>query len=436
MEDDMINNSYQNDIAAQVRLPNVTVYGRDRRPTTRRPYFVSSRTGQANYGDLEKMYTAATAGMLPNIFTAARNFAQGDFQKGFVNLGWTNDVQRGPDGTTYAVVAPGILNGTGNAEQMAANTAREVANARKFFIELQDRARGFVKGGEQGMPMNAMVPVNETGLSVRSVNPIAFDNPVTNPAERQAALDFLRENPQMKDLVDTRIQPGVVEDWTYPYDAMVRHGLRKPVVTANRYTRKAAEEAVQETPRRWFTSPGPSANLGFSENWNYLPDPITAERVQRARAAQAPVAQEVSQTPVIEPTITPQPVQRPVIKLKEGVKGDYRKTYQQNLADDKAAGVGRRARRDFQQQVALSSSDGRAANAGRPNEKAIRDMAEHIDRYPASVQRGFEKVLLKIAKSAAKQGFRPTREEMLKDSRAKSYLKEQLEKIKRGLLNQ
>ena len=71
--------------------------------------WVSPKTSQLNYGDLEKAYTAVTAGLFPNVLTAARNFSQGDLQKGFVNLGWTNDVQHGPDGTSYAVVAPGIL---------------------------------------------------------------------------------------------------------------------------------------------------------------------------------------------------------------------------------------------------------------------------------------------------------------------------------------
>jgi hypothetical protein len=47
--------------------------------------------------------------------TAARNFVEGDIQKGFVNLGWAADAQQTPNGTTYGVVAPGILSGTGEA---------------------------------------------------------------------------------------------------------------------------------------------------------------------------------------------------------------------------------------------------------------------------------------------------------------------------------
>ena len=84
---------------------SVTVTGK--KPNTYK--WVSPKTNQLNYGDLEKAYTAVTAGLFPNVLTAARNFSQGDLQKGFVNLGWTNDVQHGPDGTTYAVVSPGIL---------------------------------------------------------------------------------------------------------------------------------------------------------------------------------------------------------------------------------------------------------------------------------------------------------------------------------------
>lgn len=59
----------------------------------KRPYWVTAKTKQLNYGDLEKGYTAATAGMLPNYLTAARNFVQGDIQEGLVNLGMTTDTQ-------------------------------------------------------------------------------------------------------------------------------------------------------------------------------------------------------------------------------------------------------------------------------------------------------------------------------------------------------
>jgi hypothetical protein len=65
--------------------------GQPKEPTIKRPYWITARTKQLNYGDLEKGFTAATAGVFPNYLTAARNFVQGNIQEGLVNLGMIAD---------------------------------------------------------------------------------------------------------------------------------------------------------------------------------------------------------------------------------------------------------------------------------------------------------------------------------------------------------
>jgi len=78
--------------------------GQPEEPTMKRPYWVTARTKQLDYGDLEKAYTAATAGILPNYLTAARNFVQGDIADGLRRLGYTSETQYTPDGIMYSTV--------------------------------------------------------------------------------------------------------------------------------------------------------------------------------------------------------------------------------------------------------------------------------------------------------------------------------------------
>lgn len=86
-----------------------------------------------------------------------------------------------------------------------------------------------------------------------------FENYVANPAERAAAQDYIRElkqsnmydqfleqNPGYR--INTRVQPGVSEDWAYPQEVMIRHGLRKPVQTANRSAVQVEQKRV--APRK------------------------------------------------------------------------------------------------------------------------------------------------------------------------------------------
>lgn len=315
--------------------------GQPEEPTIHRPYWVTARNKQLDYNDLEKGYTAATAGMLPNVLTAARNFAQGDLESGFINLGWTNDTQTAPDGTQYAIVAPGVLNGS-PVGVGTSRTAQDVARMRAAYTDLPNTSRGFVRGLEQGMPTSAMVPVNETGLSVRTVNPVAYENPVTNPAERQAALDFLEENPQMKDLVETKIRPGISEDWEYPYKTKVKYGMRKPVTSTNKYTRQAAEQSTSAQPVK---------------------------------------------TPVIQSTPAS-------VKTSQQRSRDYYR----EVVEDKAYGIGKRKRRDFNSTKMLSDGDARHVNVGRPSSRTARSVWENIKNYPESVWRDMNKLLKKYAK--------------------------------------
>lgn len=104
-----------------------------------------------------------------------------------------------------------------------------------------------------------------------------FKNYVANPAERAAAMDYIQElkrtgqykqflerNPGYK--IDTQIRPGVSEDWSYPNDVMIKHGLRKPVVkqkpaqqqvtvpkkTAQQRSRQYYREKVEDREQRIF----------------------------------------------------------------------------------------------------------------------------------------------------------------------------------------
>ena len=221
--------------------------------------------------------------------------------------------------------------------------------------------------------LNKGIPPN---VGIKAPTGKVFRIPAFNPAEAQAARDFIKSegkaffenNPKV--VIETTARPGVSEDWAYPYDVMVRHGLRKPITTE-------------------------------------------------------------------KPTITVTgKEEKPIIKLPEGKTGDYRKTYNRNRADDKENHIGRQERREFQEQKALSSDDPRTANNGRPREARIRDMFDHIQNYPRSVQKGLERVIKNVIKGAAKQGIVISPEKTFSDPRVKRYLKDQLEILEKGLLNQ
>ena len=92
-------------------------------------------------------------------------------------------------------------------------------------------------------------------LRVRNV----YDNYVANPAERAAALDYIQDlkqsnqydqfflnNPGYK--IKTKVEPGVSEDWLYPEEVMVRHGLKKPVVNKPRSTTQVQQKPI--APRK------------------------------------------------------------------------------------------------------------------------------------------------------------------------------------------
>ena len=120
-----------------------------------------------------------------------------------------------------------------------------------------------------GVSAEDMNPYLQTGIapSPGRISPKSFKtltvadkykNYIANPAERAAAQDyvrdlkqsgrynqFLKDNPGYK--IDTEVEPGISEDWQYPYDVMVKHGLRKPVVTTNTYTKP---QVRQITPKK------------------------------------------------------------------------------------------------------------------------------------------------------------------------------------------
>ena len=195
--------------------------------------------------------------------------------------------------------------------------------------------------------------------------------------------------------------------------------LKSFIIPAMNPAEAAAARDFMKTPeyKRFIkTNPGTiietKARPGISSDWSYPQDVMIRHGLRK----------------------NPIKVTDQTSKIPEGKSGNYQKTYNQNLADDKREHIGKRQRRDFQQKIALSSSDGRRANAGKPNERNIRYVFDNIENYPQSVQKGLERVIKSIAKSADKQGITINREDMIKDSRVKRYLKEQLEQLKNGLL--
>lgn len=288
-------------------------------------------------------------------------------------------------------------------------TPEEIASNRRFFERMSDETtipKGFVEGNEQAMPTQAMVPVEEAGLSVRNANPINLENPVMNPAERQAALDFLKENPQMRGQIETKVRPGVAEeDWRYPHETMVEHGLRKPTVTTNKYT-KAKKQQQEDLTKNLSRSYGPSQQIGFSENWDFSMDRTRFERLQKTKGE---VAENVEQEP-------PKPVKPPKVKPPKKTLQQRSKEYHREKMEDREQGVFKRQRRQFNQAHALEDGDMRHANSGRPSHRQIANAEQNIEKYPLYEQRQYEKV----RKRLARRGY--TTEEMSRSPEMKDFL--------------
>lgn len=160
-------------------LPELTVRGKltppKQQPLYRNPYrfnqkrWVASSTKQTDYDDLEKIYTAATAGLVPNVLTAARNFAQGDLAQGFVNLGWASEPRYAEDGTQIGIVAPGMLTGTGNAGAGAKPTIA-IAQKDAKLIQQKDRLyESFVNSGRTDLALRMLDD------KARSIGDVATD---------------------------------------------------------------------------------------------------------------------------------------------------------------------------------------------------------------------------------------------------------------------
>lgn len=118
-------------------------------------------------------------------------------------------------------------------------------------------------------------PFEEEIISNAQRSALNFENPVENASARAAAIDYVKENPWMKWQTNTKVEPGTGMDWSYPYDVMVKYGLRKPVTTTNKYTRQPVVEqpVVEKSISQQTFAPYPTRRFSqqprFSENWDY-----------------------------------------------------------------------------------------------------------------------------------------------------------------------
>lgn len=149
--------------------------------------------------------------------------------------------------------------------QRQRNIAQSYWNAGPSIGNLYNAATAFINSLPIiGITAADLNPYMQTGIAptpgrvspkmFRSLNVAnKYENYVANPAESAAAQDYIRDlkqqgvykqflenNPGY--VVNTAVEPGISEDWRYPYDVMVRHGLRQPVVTTNAYTKPSARQ--------------------------------------------------------------------------------------------------------------------------------------------------------------------------------------------------
>lgn len=250
-----------------------------------------------------------------------------------------------PINTNSSTVNPNMNAGTvptPNSIGGAASAAQKAFKAAKLF-----QSRGAVA--------NSAAEEINPALRVRNL----YDNYVSNPAEKAAAMDyieelkqtqkydeFLKNNPGYR--IKTKIEPGVSEDWAYPRQTMIEHGLRKPA--------------------------GRPAN----------PNPAT---------------------PVEQKPITPR-------KTSKQRSAEY---YREKV-EDRAQGVYKRQRKEFNAQKALATGDMRSVNPGRPSVRMLRDAESHIANYSRSAQKDYDKIRLRLAK----RGYRT--EEMVHHPTLKEFL--------------
>lgn len=82
--------------------------------------------------------------------------------------------------------------------------------------------------------------------------------------------------------------------------------------------------------------------------------------------------------------------------------------YYRELKEDKALGIGKRQRNAFKREEMLSDGDQRHGNTGRPSLKQVREANAHIQNYPQSAQRDYNRVLIKAAKNGYDQEHAPS----------------------------
>lgn len=272
--------------------------------------------------------------------------------------------------------------------------------------------KGFVKGNEP-TPEVARFAVEEPEYTP---GPHLLRNPVQNPAQQAAALDYLEEYPWMKKEVNTKIEPGVSEDWSYPYDVMVRHGLRKPVTTTNRYTRQPVVEqpASQQTfapyPTRRF-----SQQPGFSENWDYQ---LTPEKM--------------SILEYLKPQMNNSSTKGSVSRVKRTKQQYGKERYRSKQLDiDENRRLGNTGPGITKEEKLLTTGDQRAVSPGRKGndnitKAVVKDAYEYASRQAITE---FKKLSLSIQKSREKLSKLPD-----KNSPQAKQIKQNLKQQERHLV--
>ncbi len=129
----------------------------------------------------------------------------------------------------------GFLNFVERLATGKVNPNSAIQKVRRTVPEFQAVPRGFVKGNEVTPRPGT---VKDAGLTIRRAKPVNNNNYVNNPAERQAALDFLEENPGYLDQ-----NPGAISltlptgrptgDYMYPAEtlAKIKAGNSQTVVS-------------------------------------------------------------------------------------------------------------------------------------------------------------------------------------------------------------
>ena len=303
-----------------------------------------------------------------------------------------------------------------------------VAGGVNEYVSLESPTigKGFIEGAEL-TPNQVMTPVRDLELTTRRVklrrNPEQI--PVMSPAEKQAAIDFLQDNPEMRGLINLNVQKGARMDWRYPEETMQKiraqqRGeelwdklLNGEYFNANRpSTARAVDNPVENLAQKQASLDFAEANPGISIQRMSAGrpksiDPVTNESIYYPKEVLdkiKPKKIEVTsaKSEPIKPTQPTQPKQ--MVKLSSG-KRQYRK---KQLEKDENRRLHNNPNSITKEQEFLSSGDRRKLNEGRKGTGGISERNAMIISKRASInsgplQREAQSIRLKLGKYEEKK---------------------------------